>query len=52
MIDMPEVEKPLPGGAVDVIWEMWIARGWGIRPESGHDRHDAVPVIPNSHTAP
>ena len=29
-----EIPTPLPGGAVDVLSEMRITSGWGVRPEA------------------
>lgn len=29
-----EIPTPLPGGAIDVLYEMRITSGWGVRPES------------------
>ena len=29
-----EIPSPLPGGAVDMLWEWRITSGWGVRPEA------------------
>lgn len=37
LCDMPaprEIPTPLPGGAIDVLSEMRITSGWGVRPEA------------------